>query len=76
VGGLLLSSFTSLSREERVERNRDNMVPLTVFSRARNIPPATSLTRGGVAIFVFVTKRTLFLLCLKTFFNYSCVDFL
>ena len=70
--------FSSLSREERVERNRDTVVVLVSLgvSRARNIPAATYVTRGGVAIFVFVTKnRALFVV--KTFFFTCrcCVDF-
>jgi hypothetical protein len=77
----LSSCASSLSREGRVERNRVNVVVLVVVSslgvsRARNIPAATYVTRGGVAIFVFVTKnRALFVV--KTFFFTCrcCVDF-
>ena len=41
-------------------------------SRARNIPAATYVTRGGVAIFVFVTKNRAFFV-VKTFFLHVVV---
>ena len=67
--GVLLSSFTSsLSREERVERNRDTMVVSLVVSRARNIPAATYRTRGS-CYFCFCDETAV--LCENVFF-YRC----
>ena len=51
--GVLLSS---LSREERVERNRDTMFGVVVGRPrlARNIPAATRIERERVLLFLFL----------------------
>ena len=55
---MLLSSLTSsLSREERVERNRDDMLLSLVVSRKAEYSGGDEYVRG-VAIFVFVTKQS------------------
>ena len=76
--------FSSLSREERVERNRDTVVVSVSLgvSRARNIPAATDVCHEKLLLFLFffcdswctcLTKRRAFRV-MKTF-SHSYVDF-